>query len=155
MTALLGATTLPNAQAGDREWATAGKVLTGLFAASVLSDAISGPQYTTTSTSTFYSSPSYSQGPVVVQQPTYVHTQPVVVHQAPVVVHQPTVCAPQPVVVHQPAPVVVHHHAPIVRQPLISLRFGSGYRGHGHYHHGHHGHHGYGHPGRGHGYGRR
>ena len=73
--------TQPVANAGDKEWAVAGKILTGLF----VLDKIVTPQPTVV----------YTQQPVVVQQ------QPVVVQQQPVVVQQPPVIIQQPPVVYQ------------------------------------------------------
>lgn len=161
VTALLAASSAPSAQAGDKEWATAGKVLTGLIAASVLTDAVSSHhQARHTTRTTVYSSPSYTHQPVVVQQPTYVQQQPVfvqqptyvqqqpvVVHQQPVYVQQPTICRTAPVVVHQPAPVVVHQHRSYVApRPVVSFQFGRSW-GNSHQRHYH------GHRGRGHRYG--
>ena len=88
---------LTNVKAGDREWATVGKVLTGVAALHVVERIICPPQ------------------PQVV----YVH-QPVVVQSAPVVQYVPApqvvyvqspqvVYVSQPVYYHQPAPVVVVH----------------------------------------------
>jgi len=81
---------LTNVKAGDREWATVGKVLTGVAALHVVERIVCPPQ------------------PQVV----YV-TQPVVVQSTPVVQYIPT---PPPQVVYysqpvyyQPAPVVVLH----------------------------------------------
>ena len=90
---------LANVQAGDREWAVAGKVLTGVVAASVLARAIE-------------------------PAPVYHYSQPVVVQSAPVV-YQPApvyVPAPAPVVVQAPAPapaptIVYVQSAPVVYQP--------------------------------------
>jgi hypothetical protein len=80
------------ASAGDKEWATAGKVLTGLFAAKVIHD-MAQPR------------------PVVVYQPAPVFVQP-----AQVVVAQPQILtAPAPVVV-QPQQVVIQPQ-PVVMQP--------------------------------------
>jgi len=121
---------LLQARAGDREWATAGKVLTGIFAASVVARAVEAPRVYT-----------YEQ-PVIVQQPVvYAAPAQVVVQQAPVVPAAPTVaCAPtvvqqpQPVYVAQPtyvtAPVVVQQpvyvSAPVycAPAPVVSVRFG-------------------------------
>ncbi|MDA7915849.1 hypothetical protein N9B94_01285 [Verrucomicrobia bacterium] len=157
VTALLTATNTPSASAGDKEWATAGKVLTGLLAASVLTDAVSsGRHQHRTSHTTFYTSPSYSrqtvvvQQPVIVQQPVYTHPQviqqqvyvpqatyvrqPAVVYHQPVVVHQPA-CRTQPVVVHHP----VVHRSHAVHRPTVSFHFGSGWS-HSNQHRRHYGH---------------
>ena len=72
---------LTNVKAGDREWATVGKVLTGVAALHVVERIVCPPQ------------------PQVV----YVH-QPVVVQSAPVVQYVP---APQ--VVYVPQPVYYYH----------------------------------------------
>jgi hypothetical protein len=102
------AASVPQAQAGDKEWAVAGKVLTGIAAASVIHNALT-PKVQTTYV--------YHTQPVVVQQ------TPVVVQQTPVVVQQTQPCVqPAPVVVQQPvyyqvvqpAPVVVYHSPPPV-----------------------------------------
>lgn len=82
---------LTNVKAGDREWATVGKVLTGVAALHVVERIVCPPQ------------------PQVV----YV-AQPVIVQSAPVVQYIPTpppqvVYYPQPVYYYQPAPVVVVH----------------------------------------------
>ena len=89
--AALVALTNVKVNAGDREWATVGKVLTGVAALHVVERIICPPQ------------------PQVV----YVH-QPVVVQSAPVVHYVPApqvvyVQSPQVVYYHQPAPVVVVH----------------------------------------------
>jgi hypothetical protein len=95
--AALVALTNVKVNAGDREWATVGKVLTGVAALHVVERIICPPQ------------------PQVV----YVH-QPVVVQSAPVVQYVPSpqvvyvqvpqvVYVSQPVYYHQPAPVVVVH----------------------------------------------
>ncbi len=156
-----------SAQAGDKEWATAGKVLTGVVAGTVLAKTVfnqrSAPVYTQT---TVYSSPAYRTAPVVVEQPVVVETAPVVV-QRPVVVERQVVYQPATVVykpapvVYQPAPVVVRHAPVICPTPVVVSRpvcaprpsgfslqigFGGGYRSHGHPVHGYH-------PGRGHGHG--
>ena len=75
----LGAASLTSVQAGDREWATAGKVLTGVVAAGVIVNAFQ---------------PHYYERTVVCQSP-----PPTVVCQAP---------APQVVYVPAPAPVVCY-----------------------------------------------
>jgi hypothetical protein len=96
------------ASAGDREWATAGKVLTGLFAASVVARALEpAPVY---QTATYYAPPVYVTPPAQV----YVQPAPVVVALPPVVV----VPAPR-----------YYYYPP----PAVSFSFGFG-----HYHHHHH-----------------
>jgi len=99
--AALSATLASQTFAGDREWATVGKVLTGVAVIHVIDRIVNPPT-----------------------QVVYVHPQPVVyVHPQPVVYAQPVVYVqPQPVVYVQPQPVVVvyggwgrpvhhyHHH---------------------------------------------
>ena len=121
---------LLQARAGDREWSTAGKVLTGIFVASAVARAIEGPRVYT-----------YEQ-PVVVQQPVvYAAPTQVVVQQAPTVACAPTmVQLPQPVYVAQPTyvttPVVVQQSvyfpAPVyyAPAPYVSVRFGHPYPHH-------------------------
>ncbi|MBI1839498.1 MAG: hypothetical protein HYR88_01425 [Verrucomicrobia bacterium] len=149
------------AQANDRGWATAGKVLTGVFAAHAISRVLDPPVY--------YVAPA----PVIVQQPVVVQQAPVVVQTVQSVQATPTYAVPaapaipnaplapaapsigpattttttttsyvvqQPVYV-QPAPVYVaappiypyYGPAYYAPPPLIGFRFGFGY------------HHGWGH----------
>lgn len=84
--AALGATLTSQTFAGDREWATVGKVLTGVAAIQVLDRIVNPP------TQVVYVQPQ----PVVYSQPVVVQPQPVVYYQ------------PQPVVYVQPQPVVVY-----------------------------------------------
>jgi hypothetical protein len=114
---LLGviAASVPSAHAGDREWATAGKVLTGVAIAGVLHNVLT-PRCETTTTYVYSSPPVYVQPQVVyVPQP------------APVVVQQPcAVVQPQVVQVVQQAPVVVYQPAPVIIRsgPVIYGRYG-------------------------------
>ena len=85
-------------KAADREWAVAGKVLTGVAAIAVIDRIVNPPQPVVV----------YQQPVVVYQQPVVV--QPVVVQPAPTVVY---VGAPQVVYV-QPAPVVYYYSQPAV-----------------------------------------
>ena len=87
------------AQAGDREWAVAGKVLAGLF----VLDAITQPYHTTT---------------VVYQEPVYY--PPVVTYPQPVVVHRPIVVYRPPVVVRRP----VVYRRPVVCPPRVHYVIG-------------------------------
>ena len=89
--------------AGDREWATAGKILTGVVAGAVIARAIEpAPVYAYPTTTVYYAPP-----------------RPVYVQPAPVVVYAPPVCI-RPVPVYVAAPVVRfsigfgggHHHRP-------------------------------------------
>ena len=103
--AALSATLVSQTFAGDREWATVGKVLTGVAVIHVIDRLVNPP------TQVVYVQPQ----PVVYAQPV-VYVQP-----QPVVYVQPVVYA-QPVVYVQPQPVVVvyggwgrpvhhyHHH---------------------------------------------
>jgi len=86
------------ASAGDREWATAGKILTGVVAGAVIARAIE-PVYVYSTTPCYYTPP-----------PVYVQPAPVVVYRAPVCV--------------QPAPVVVYSAPPVVS---IGFGFGHHY----------------------------
>ena len=95
--AALVALTNVKVNAGDREWATVGKVLTGVAALHVVERIICHPQPQVV----------YVHQPVVVQSAPVVHYVP-----APQVVYVPSpqvVYVPQPVYYHQPAPVVVVH----------------------------------------------
>ena len=83
--AALGATLTTQTFAGDREWATVGKVLTGVAVIHVIDRIVNPPTQV-----------------VYVQPQPVVYAQPVVVQPAPVVYYQPA-----PVVYVQPA-VVVH-----------------------------------------------
>lgn len=94
--------------AGDREWATAGKVLTGVIAGAVIAKSFEPvPVYTQTTVITPAPVVVAQPAPIVVQQPQVIYTHPVIVQSAPVVV------APAPVIVHRP-PVVQYVPAPVV-----------------------------------------
>jgi hypothetical protein len=117
----LGAAQINTAKAGDREWATAGKILTGVAIGTVVASAVN----THANYSVTYSAgPAYCPPPVVYAPPPRVIVAPA-----------PVFCAPPPVVVYRPAVVC----APPVRY----VRFDRHYHGHGHYgrHHGRHGRH--------------
>ena len=84
---------IQTAKAGDREWAVAGKVLTGLVAASVITHVVQAQPACAT---VYYSEPA----------PRVIYAPPVYYAQAPVVVYRaPVYCAPAPVC-YAPAPVV-------------------------------------------------
>ena len=110
------------ASAGDREWATTGKILTGLVIGGSVARALQPPPV--------YAAPVvvYAQPQPVVYAPAPAH---VVVSPAPVYV-QP---APAPVIVYSaPAPIYYVRPAPVCYYgppPLVSFRFGFG----GGYHH--------------------
>ncbi len=91
-----------SAHAGDREWATVGKVLTGVAAGVIIAKTLdSSPSYA--SVSYGYSAPSYSVSYTVSTPPPCPPPPPVVCAPAPVVIQQPAIyCAPAPVVVRQP-----------------------------------------------------
>jgi len=95
----LSATLASQTFAGDREWATVGKVLTGVAVIHVIDRIVNPP------TQVVYVQPQ----PVVYAQPVVVHPQPVVYYQpAPVVYVQP-----QPAVVVYGSwgrPVCHYHH---------------------------------------------
>jgi len=113
-------------QAGDREWATVGKVLTGVAAGAVIARAVDGgPTYV--SASYGYATPAYS---VTVAAPAPCPPPaPVVYAPAPVVyAPAPVVYAPAPVVYVAPPRPVYYAPAPVY--------VGYGYRGHGHYYRG-------------------
>ena len=97
---------LQHAAAGDREWATAGKILTGVVAGAVIARAIEPAPVYTYQTATWYAPP-----------PVYVQPAPVVVYSAPVCV--------------RPAPVVVF--AP--PRPVVGFSFGFGAGYHHRAHH--------------------
>lgn len=100
---LLGAMLAAGAQtsmARDREWAVAGKVLTGVAVASVLSQAFAPPP------AVVYAPPPvvYGPPPVVYRSPPVVYQQPVYVAPAPVYFRPaPVYRAPVPVLAY-PAP---------------------------------------------------
>jgi len=79
--AALSATLASQTFAGDREWATVGKVLTGVVAIEAIGRIVNPP------------------------------TQVVYVQPQPVVYAQPVVVQPQPVVYYQPQPAVVVYGA--------------------------------------------
>lgn len=90
---LISVTTSVKTFAGDREWATVGKVLTGVAAVHVIDRIVNPPQPVVV----------YHQ-PVIVQHPTTVIVpQPVVIQPAPVVyVSSPVYYQTAPVVVYGP-----------------------------------------------------
>jgi hypothetical protein len=114
--AVLSATLTAQTFAGDREWATVGKVLTGVAVIHVIDRIVNPP------TQVVYVQPQ----PVVYAQPV-VYVQP-----QPVVYVQPVVVQPQPVVYYQPANVVYAQP-----QPVVVVYGGWGRPVH-HYHHHHH-----------------
>ena len=145
LTLALTAAGASQAAAGNREWATAGKVLTGVVAASVIARALDPgppiyvapayptPVYTTTiacpPTRVIVSTPAIppvaivppAPSIVVYQEPVYV--QPVYVQPA---CAQPVYVPPAPVYYVQPAPVYVQRAPIYVAPPFVSVRFGFG-----------------------------
>lgn len=124
-TTLIGATTTfalllgglsPEARAGDREWAVAGKVLTGVVAAGVVARAFEPVWYAPT-TVLVYQPPVYvAAAPVDPPAPVYYAPAPVYLAPPPVVHYAPpppmvVVPAPYyaPYYVPAPHPVMVHH----------------------------------------------
>jgi len=88
---------LQTANAGEREWATVGKVLTGVVAVNILANTLDvHPRYATTYT---YSEPAYCPPTRVVYAPApqVVYAPPRVVYYrpAPVVYHVPAYCVPR------------------------------------------------------------
>ena len=123
----------PEVRAGDREWAVAGKVLTGLAAASVVARVLDPAPCATTTAVVYqqpavyvapqpvvYAAPVVAPAPVAPPAPVYVAPAPAPVYYAPapVVYAAPVYVAPAPVYVapapvYLPAPVFVHgyrHH---------------------------------------------
>jgi hypothetical protein len=83
---------LQTAKAGDREWATAGKILTGVAVGAIVVSALDC-EPAQCSVSYTYGAPPYPPPAPVVYAP------PPVVVVAP----RPVVCAPPPVVVYRPS----------------------------------------------------
>ena len=122
---------IPAVEAGQREWATAGKVLTGVVAGSLLVRALEpAPQ-------AVYQAPPPQvvyQQPVVIQQPQVVAPPPQVVYvQAPA--PQTVYVAAPPQVVYYAAPPVVYLPAPVcyAPRPRVIVGFGHGYGHHRHW----------------------
>lgn len=104
----------PRANAGDHEWAVAGKVLTGVMAASVISHALAP-------------APVHAYPPGYCAQPAYVYAPaPVVVYAPP---PRPVYYAPAPVYVMPPPPVVVYRPPCVAPAPVVGfhLSFGGGH----------------------------
>jgi len=89
--ASLSATLTAQTFAGDREWATVGKVLTGVAVVQAIDRIVNPPT-----------------------QVVYVQSAPVV---QPVLVQQPVIVQPQPVVYIQPAPVVYYTSPSVIVYP--------------------------------------
>lgn len=96
---------MQKASASDREWATAGKVLTGVAVGAAIAAAVQpGPVYVQGPSPAFYVPPARCLQP------------------APVVVYSTPYCA-------RPAPVVVYAGPPVVR---FGIGFGPGFHHRGH-----------------------
>lgn len=114
---LLGSAVAPRVQAGQGEWATAGKILTAVAAVSILSRALEPvPVYHAAPVYYVPQPVVYSQ---VVVAPAPVYYAPAPVYYAPA----PVVYMPPPVV-YMPAPV---YYAP---RPMIGINF---WRSHHHH----------------------
>ena len=101
--AVLAAASNQKAAAGDREWATAGKVLTGIGAGLLLMRAVEPAPtivYQPAPTVTYVPAPFVAPqpAPVIVQQA----PAPAVVYQQPVYVQSPVCVQPAPVIVARP-----------------------------------------------------
>lgn len=109
---------IQTARAGDREWATAGKILTGVAIGAVIAGAVdSHASYSVT----YSSGLAYCPPPRVVCPPPVVYVPPRLVY-APRVV-----CAPPPLVVYRP---------PVVCAPPVRYVAYDRHDSHGHGHHG-------------------
>jgi hypothetical protein len=109
--AILNSTILQTS-AGDREWATVGKILTAVAAVSILGVVHEPPPVVVYTQPVIYQPPVvvYTQ-PVIYQPPVVVYTQPVI-YQSPVVVYtQPVIYQPHPVV-YMPSQVYCHPVTP-------------------------------------------
>jgi hypothetical protein len=112
-------------RAGHQEWATVGKVLTGVAAGVVIAKAVEGgPGYASVSYSSYGYSPGYSVS-YAVGTPAPCAPPRVICAPAPVVVYQPVYYVPAPVVCAPPAYQVKYVHPG---------------RGHAHGHNKHRGH---------------
>ena len=127
--AVVGMSAQP-ARAGDREWATVGKVLTGVAAGVVIAKAVdSHSSYVSASYGSYGNSSGYSVSYSVGAPPSCpppcppprVVCAPQVVYVPAPVVYQPVYCAPRPVVYYAPA-------------PACHANYGYAGRGHGHGH---------------------
>jgi hypothetical protein len=148
--ALVAAANVQSSMAGDREWATAGKVLTGIAAASIISHALEphpAVVYTPPPATVVYQTVPTTTTAYVTSQPVatvpnapYIPAAPTVGTQT-VVVQQPQVVYQQPAVVYAPAP-VVYAPTPVVYAPgyYCGPRVGFNVVIGGGYHHGYYGH---------------
>lgn len=113
------------AKAGDREWATAGKILTGVAIGAVIASAANAHASYSVS---YSSAPAYCPPPVVFAPPPRVMCAPPVVYVPPRVV-----CAPPPVV-YVPRPVVVYRPPVVCAPPVVHVSYDRhGSHRYGHY----------------------
>jgi len=113
--------TQPVANAGDKEWAVAGKILTGLF---VLDKIVSPPppQVVYTQPTVVYTQPTTVTSTTVVQPTTVTTTTQHAIVQPQIIVQQPTV------VYHQPMMPYYSQYAPTCstsRSTSLVFNFGS------------------------------
>jgi hypothetical protein len=109
---------IQTAKAGDQEWATAGKILTGVAIGAVIVGAVN---------SQVGYSVTYSSGPAYCPPPRVVYPAPGYYAPPRVIVAPPVVCAPRPVVVYRP-PVVCAPPVKYVRYDRHDSR-GNGHHG--------------------------
>lgn len=100
----LAGTQPQTARAGDCEWATAGKILTGVAVGAVIASAVNARADCSV---TYYSGPGYAYCPPPAS----------------------VVCAPP--VMYMPRPVVGYRPLVVCAPPVVAGRYGHGYR-HGH-----------------------
>lgn len=129
----LGALT-PEVRAGDREWAVAGKVLTGVVAAGVVARALD-PAPCAPTTAVVYAPPVYvaatpvvAPAPVAPPAPVYYAPAPAPVYYAPAPAPTVVYYAPPPAVVVSPAP----YYMPAPR-PVVIHGHPRRFRGHAHF----------------------
>lgn len=130
---IAAASMAPPARAGDREWATAGKILTGIAAAQLLFGCATRT-VTYVESAPCYPAPCYvapvtycapPPPPPVVVQPVYYSPPP-----PPVVVHRAVYCAPAPRVVVYSSGCAPRAYSHCHRPPVV-VRSGCGGFSHG------------------------
>ncbi len=123
-TVAVAAAAVTDTRAGDREWATAGKVLAGLAAFSVVA-AATQPAY-----APVYAAP-VGPPPMVYQPPapTYYAPPPTVQYPAVQYVPAPVVTYYAPPVYYAPAPRYYVAPPMYCAPPVVSIGFGFGYGG--------------------------
>ena len=111
-----------SARAGDREWATVGKVLTGVAIGAAVVSALEAPAHASV---------------------TYVYSTPVVRPAPMICAPAPVICTPAPVVyarpmvIVRPAPVVIHRTVHVASRHVIHKRVAHRGQHHGHHRGGH------------------